>query len=210
MKGLGVAFLVGFVVVAILLVGQDEQEASFNSNKVYDPKEEVRSNIELKFSARKAGFGSVMEANFTIINDSYYDIKDIQIRCNHFSKSGTEIDYNTGIIYELFPSGKRRYIKDFNMGFMHSQSASTYCRIEDFVLIPGKKEPKKETPERASTKKEIRCVQEALRTQGFNPGPVDGVYGAKTRIAIQEYEKKSGLAVTGEIGGVILAALRCL
>jgi len=45
---------------------------------------------------------------------------------------------------------------------------------------------------------ELRQVQERLMEAGFNPGPVDGVMGQKSRAALRDYQAKQGLAVTGE------------
>ena len=39
----------------------------------------------------------------------------------------------------------------------------------------------------------MRKVQQALVNAGFNPGPVDGVSGAKTRNAIESFQKQNNL-----------------
>ncbi len=44
---------------------------------------------------------------------------------------------------------------------------------------------------------QMRKVQKALAAQGTNPGPADGVYGAKTRAAIQAWQIKKGYQATG-------------
>ena len=54
--------------------------------------------------------------------------------CTHSAPSGTEIDSNTRTIYELVPAGSKKVVKDFNMGFIHSQAASTYCQIVDYAV----------------------------------------------------------------------------
>ena len=51
------------------------------------PKEKALAATELEFSWGKTGFGSIMEANFTIKNNSDYNIKDIEIECEHTAKS---------------------------------------------------------------------------------------------------------------------------
>jgi peptidoglycan hydrolase-like protein with peptidoglycan-binding domain len=45
----------------------------------------------------------------------------------------------------------------------------------------------------------IRMVQLALKDSGFDPGPIDGILGPKTRKAIIEFQNKSKLKPTGEI-----------
>ncbi len=44
----------------------------------------------------------------------------------------------------------------------------------------------------------IRSVQARLTTLGYDPGPVDGMMGPKTRSAIERFQGESGLERTGE------------
>lgn len=45
-----------------------------------------------------------------------------------------------------------------------------------------------------------RDVQQALKNAGFNPGPVDGKAGPKTKAAVMEFQRSEGLKVDGKIG----------
>ncbi|MBM4285910.1 MAG: hypothetical protein FJ128_11795 [Deltaproteobacteria bacterium] len=54
-----------------------------------------------------------MIADFIIDNGSQYNIKDITITCTHFAKSGTKIDSNTKIVYELIKAGEKKKIDGF-------------------------------------------------------------------------------------------------
>lgn len=45
----------------------------------------------------------------------------------------------------------------------------------------------------------IRMVQLALKDSGFDPGPIDGILGPKTRKAVIEFQRKNKLKPTGEI-----------
>lgn len=99
------------------------------------PKEAALRQAKIDFSWGKGGFGSVMEVDFTIQNPSNYTIKDIEVTCTHFANSGTEIDSNTRTIYESVPAKGKKIIKDFNMGFIHSQANKTSCAIEDLEVV---------------------------------------------------------------------------
>ncbi len=99
-----------------------------------DPKEDALSKVQLDFKWGTGGFGSIMMANFTISNESKYNIKDIEITCTHFANSGTKIDSNNRTIYESIPAGKKKVMRDFNMGFIHSQAKSSTCKITDLVI----------------------------------------------------------------------------
>lgn len=52
----------------------------------------------------------------------------------------------------------------------------------------------------------MRKIQQALVDAGFNPGPVDGVSGAKTVAAIESFQKQNGIA-PGKITKKTLRAL---
>jgi len=42
-------------------------------------------------------------------------------------------------------------------------------------------------------------VQRALRDLGYEPGPVDGVVGPRTREALVKYQRSEKIAVTGRL-----------
>ena len=44
-----------------------------------------------------------------------------------------------------------------------------------------------------------RWIQEELAAKGFDPGPVDGQFGPKTRRAIKAWQEAKGHAITGEL-----------
>lgn len=52
----------------------------------------------------------------------------------------------------------------------------------------------------------VMNVQKALKAKGFNPGPIDGIIGPKTRAALHKFQRANGLAV----GGLTKETLRAL
>jgi rare lipoprotein A len=49
----------------------------------------------------------------------------------------------------------------------------------------------------ALTEDQVKQAQEALKTEGFHPGAVDGVVGRRTREALHAYQAREGLPTTG-------------
>src|SRR5216117_3050723 len=45
----------------------------------------------------------------------------------------------------------------------------------------------------------VRTAQQALRDQGYNPGPIDGVMGPRTSAAVLDYQTKEGLTASGQL-----------
>jgi len=53
----------------------------------------------------------------------------------------------------------------------------------------------------------VKRIQQSLLAANYNPGPVDGIMGDKTRKALRNYQKDNQLAVTGSIDD---DTIRCL
>ncbi len=62
----------------------------------------------------------------------------------------------------------------------------------------------------ASPSPQIRTVQSELKALGYQPGPIDGLWGGKTRRALKKFQKDQGLPVTGRLDEVTLARLHAL
>lgn len=115
---------------------QPAGNASSSGEATPDPKNIARSKVEIvNWTWAKEGFGNIMEATFTITNGSAWDVKDIEIKCRHYGKSGTEIDSNKRTIYDVIKSRETKTFEKFNMGFVHSQADKSTASIEDFELL---------------------------------------------------------------------------
>jgi hypothetical protein len=53
--------------------------------------------------------------------------------------------------------------------------------------------------EKAEMAVDVRGAQQALRSKGFDPGPVDGRMGPRTTAAVREFQSKEGLSATGQL-----------
>jgi TPR repeat protein len=54
----------------------------------------------------------------------------------------------------------------------------------------------------------VREIQQRLTTLGFEPGPVDGLFGQKTRAAIVAFQRQKGLEPDGRASAQMLEALK--
>lgn len=99
------------------------------------PKENALKSVILNYKWSKSAGGSAMEADFTILNQSEHAIKDVKITCTHYGQSGTKIDSNTRTIYEVFPARKSKTVKNFSMGFIHSQAHRSSCEVVDLDIM---------------------------------------------------------------------------
>lgn len=53
----------------------------------------------------------------------------------------------------------------------------------------------------------VRMAQQALQEKGYNPGPIDGVMGSKTRAALKEFQRKEGLEANGRLDMTTMSRL---
>jgi peptidoglycan hydrolase-like protein with peptidoglycan-binding domain len=53
----------------------------------------------------------------------------------------------------------------------------------------------------------IRQVQQGLQAKGFDPGPIDGIAGVKTKEAVRNFQDRYGMQASGEIDNQTLYAL---
>jgi peptidoglycan hydrolase-like protein with peptidoglycan-binding domain len=53
--------------------------------------------------------------------------------------------------------------------------------------------------DRASANGDVRSAQMALKEKGFDPGPIDGVMGPRTKAAVKEFQQKENLTATGQL-----------
>jgi gas vesicle protein len=81
-------------------------------------------------------------------------------------------------------------IKEKAHRLKEKMSAKTHRRSDDRVAMA-----------------DMRAAQEALKTQGFDPGPIDGMMGPRTRAAISDYQRRENLPVTGMLDDATMAKL---
>jgi hypothetical protein len=47
---------------------------------------------------------------------------------------------------------------------------------------------------------EVRELQQKLSGAGFDPGPIDGIFGSKTEVAVRKFQESKGITVDGIVG----------
>jgi peptidoglycan hydrolase-like protein with peptidoglycan-binding domain len=56
--------------------------------------------------------------------------------------------------------------------------------------------------QKGSTDPAVGDLQEALKALGYNPGPIDGVFGAATEAAVKAFQQARGITADGIVGKV--------
>jgi cobalt/nickel transport protein len=59
----------------------------------------------------------------------------------------------------------------------------------------------------SATRDAIMAAQRALRSRGFDPGPIDGLMGPRTKRAIEAFQREESLPVTGSLSAELAARL---
>jgi peptidoglycan hydrolase-like protein with peptidoglycan-binding domain len=55
---------------------------------------------------------------------------------------------------------------------------------------------------KGSTDPAVRDLQEALKTLGYDPGPIDGNFGTTTERAVKAFQQAKGITVDGIVGKI--------
>jgi tetrahydromethanopterin S-methyltransferase subunit B len=76
-----------------------------------------------------------LDVNLVIKNNLTTPVKDIKVRCDGFAKSGTRIDRNVRVIYDVISPGQTLTVNGFDMGFLKTQVEKLECYVEDFQQI---------------------------------------------------------------------------
>ena len=53
----------------------------------------------------------------------------------------------------------------------------------------------------------VRQVQEQLSASGHEPGPIDGLWGPRTRAGVMDFQRSNGIEATGQIDQETLVSL---
>jgi peptidoglycan hydrolase-like protein with peptidoglycan-binding domain len=147
------------------------------------------------------GFGRHKEAEeekkiFGFLDGYNYRIKEAQ---GCLMSAG----FNPGLIDGKMRNDTRKAVKCFQRandlnatGFI---GARTWQKMSNY-----RKDPLKYY---SSTPEGVKEFQQALKGRGFDPGPVDGKIGLKTKKAIMAFQSAEGLSVNGTIDTKVLESL---
>lgn len=91
-------------------------------------------------------------------------------------------------------------------GFPVEEELLSEAGMQNYIKSTGKRAEQLQQ-EALLKQKLIREIQEKLTVQGFDPGPADGIYGNKTKTAIQEFQRKKGLEIDGRATDQLLEKL---
>ncbi len=91
----------------------------------------------------------------------------------------------------------------------HAIPPGTYYGLLADLFCKTRQSSASKTDQQKKQKKSlVASVQQALKDQGYDPGPVDGIYGERTKSAIRAYQDRHGLEVTGKPSATLLQQLK--
>jgi hypothetical protein len=77
---------------------------------------------------------------------------------------------------------------DWNQSFTYVVTAAYFA-----TLIEGAPKMKKGQPQKGLSGDQMKALQKKLQARGHNVGKVDGILGARTRLAVQKEQQRLGL-----------------
>ena len=82
-------------------------------------------------------------------------------------------------------------------------SDRTVARKDDSIKADRSAEMQSSPREQAH----VRAAQEKLKEKGYDPGPIDGIWGPRTAAAVAEFQRKENLTVTSRLDSNTLGKL---
>jgi hypothetical protein len=70
-----------------------------------------------------------MQANFTLASALPFAVKQVEVVCTHFARSGVEVASARRTIETLLPAHGRLEVRELDMGTIHAQASSSGCRV---------------------------------------------------------------------------------
>jgi peptidoglycan hydrolase-like protein with peptidoglycan-binding domain len=134
----------------------------------------------------------VVEEIQVVLSDLGYDVGNQDGKMGHKTREAIkEFQESVGLRSTGYVSKKTfRQIEDVRREKENSELKELYTIKVRKPSLEGKKEFSVTT----------KNIQTALKNAGFDPGPIDGKMGARTKQAVLEFQKTKGLVVDGKVG----------
>ncbi len=119
-------------------------------------------------------------------------------------REGTKVTINgtSGSWYKVSVGGKSGYVgkKYISVSTSKSSSSSSKSSGSSSSSSGG-------TCKQGDTGESVKKVQKRLKTLGYYSGSIDGDYGAGTKSAVRDFQKRNGLSTNGEVNSATLKKL---
>ncbi|MCJ7726165.1 MAG: peptidoglycan-binding protein, partial [Acidimicrobiia bacterium] len=92
-------------------------------------------------------------------------------------------------------------------GVVGPQSRSTIASMLEVGQYSGALSPTGPILRPGDRGEHVRQIQAVLKSAGYEPGAIDGVYGPKTVAAVEEFQRTAGIGVDGKVGPVTRRSL---
>ena len=110
------------------------------------------------------------------------------------------------------PQSNREAVRWFRLAHAHGIQVDSQLLSESGIQAYVKKmnqaAPSTRSTNRSTGQQLVRQVQQRLTDLGYAPGPIDGMFGGKTKTAIQEFQRTKGLYPDGKATPQLLEMLK--
>jgi len=126
-----ILFILALIVIGSMVSGT----SSFDSYREKAKEKQAAKDIPVIKDFKWTNSGVTMIVDFQFANESKKTWKDMKVVCEGSANSGTKIDKNERVVYEILKPGEKKTMKHFNMGFLASQVERVGCKVVDAVEI---------------------------------------------------------------------------
>ncbi len=123
------------VATAILLIaGRTMFHSSSGTTETYiDRTARLNRVMVVNVAWKKDAPQGAMLATISFHNTHPFDVKDVEVTCEHFGEGGTLLDRNVRTISATLKSNSFKTVPDIEMGREQTQAARSTCAVSNFV-----------------------------------------------------------------------------
>ena len=129
--GAAAAFIVIVTGVCLwrILGATDGPRAAIAPPSPPDPLEEIRAKVKVVPKWWAGGLGNVAMADLTVTNGNELTVRDVEIACEAFAKSGARLGALRYTVHDVVPAGGSIVAQQASLGLIDQQTESLRCGV---------------------------------------------------------------------------------
>jgi peptidoglycan hydrolase-like protein with peptidoglycan-binding domain len=137
------------------------------------------------------------------LNDAGFNVGSIDGVMGHKTRSALARFQSGCTAIKDLPGSLENSVHGSKSGFENSAQPDLSKPIAVISSVGDKTRKLNVAEEQVPSREEVRLLQEQLQAAGFDPGPVDGILGPKTKSALQQYRAVTGSSTSQRLSSSI-------
>lgn len=151
-------------------------------------KAEVLARVGLKdMRWQRDADGRAMLLTAGVANESWFDVKNVEVTCAQYSGQGKKAFSNRRIVDGVVvKAGGQFALVSYHLGPVDPATTGVECHVSDAGLVGIW--PRWVADNEPNAPETVKELQRRLASRGLYAGEIDGVVGPKTKAAVEKFE----------------------